>query len=767
MTFETELRTGFLTYAYAVVYARALPDIYDGLKPVQRRCVYAAAQSNFTHAKPQVKSARVVGEVMGKYHPHGDQAIYDTIANLVRPWKMNVPLFQGFGNWGSVGGRDGAAAPRYTETRLAEASSVLTQDLWEETVDWVPNYDGSREQPVRLTAGFPNLLVNGNTGIAVGLACSFLPHNLNEVNAAVIHRMNNPECSVADIMKIMPGPDFPTAGVLVDSGGIEGGYKTGRGSVVLRAKASIEEISARRMGIVFTEMPFDVSPEVVAEKIAELVHDNKIDGISNVADFTDRKNGLKLVVSIKNGFNPEVILAQLYKLTPLQTGVSFNHTAMVDGIPQESLSILDLLDAYIRHRKLVINRRTQFRLKKAKAREHIVEGLLLAHANIEEILKIVKSSDSPAAASAALQERFGFSDAQVKHVMAMTIYRLTGLELRAIEDELKKLRETIKDLEDILASDARVIKIISDDLSEVSKKYGWERRTQIIQAGDDPVAAVSPAGSADVPEEDVTVLLNVNGELQLQSGEVTVPYVDALTLSNKDSLGIVTDAGNLYSLQALVVKPGAYPVSDFLTLEAGEVPIGVVPREASEGTVVLVTSEGFVKRIEPAQFAKKDGLPIIKFKNPNEKLLSAVYAPAEEGFVTLVSAAAKMLKFDVGLVRPQGRTGGGVAGMKLAAGDTLLAGRYTTDTDMLVTITDQGAGKATPVGEYPAKGRGTGGVRCHALKKGETQLAQAGLVTGVAHAASARSCKPVKVVEKRDASGVKVGLSGELKIGAL
>lgn len=705
-----------------------------------------------------------VHNCMGKYHPHGDSAVYETIVGLVQPWGNNIPLFQGDGNWGSVGKEDPAAAPRYTEARLTPAAEIMCESISEDSVDMADNYDATLKEPSVLPAAFPNLLVNGTSGIAVGMSCSFAPHNLTEVTRAMVHLLHHPDATVDDLMKFMPGPDFPTGGVLVDDGGIKAAYETGRGRVRMRAKTSIEDVSARKRGIVVTELPYGVGPEAVMTAIAEEKGKERLTGVGSVTNYTDRRSGLRLVIEVKSGANPDQVLAQLFRWTPLQLNFHMNQVALVGREPR-LMGLIELCQHYLGHRVDVITRRTKNRLKKAEARAHIVEGYIKAHEHIDEIVKLIKASKTAKVAAEKLCTTYDLSETQAAAILEMTLRRLTGLEIDTLKEELKSLHATIGELKELLASDEKLRQLVGDEMEETAKKLHFDRRSEIITGIDDTVAA-SLDDAVTVEEGPLALGWDVDGNVFSHVGDTERPLRQLFHTTTTSEVGVVTDKGTLLGFSAMGINGSSYPLTEHVELPDGEQAVGLVPRRNENGSVVLVTERGFVKKIDVDQFAKRDGLPIMKMKDPDDRIITAVHVPdGDDASLALVTSEGRMLRIDLSTVRAQGRTGGGVAGIKLAGDAKLVGAGVITEGSLLVTVTDSGTAKATPADMYPTKGRGGAGVRCHNFKKGDSHLVQAVVTPSEAKAASARAVKPVKLVEKRDGSGVRVGLSGELVLG--
>lgn len=804
---SSEMETSFLEYSYSVIYSRALPDARDGLKPVQRRILYMMDQMGLRPDKGHVKSARVVGEVMGKLHPHGDGAIYDAMVRLAQPFAMRLPLVDGHGNFGSAD--DGPAAARYTEARMAPAALALTADLDEDVVDFVPNYDNQFQQPGVLPAAFPNLLVNGSSGIAVGMATNMAPHNLREVVAGAQHLIRHPEATLPEIMKHIPGPDLPGGGTIVGLSGIRDAYEKGRGSFKTRATATIEQVTPRKKGIVVTELPYMVGAEKVIEKIKDGVQSKKLSGISDVVDLTDRKNGTRLVIELKNGFNPHAVLQSLYKHTPLEDSFGINNVALVDGQPR-TLGLLDLLRVYVDHRIDVVRRRTEYRLAKSRDRLHLVEGLLVAILDIDEVIQIVRGSDETAQARERLMTVFDLSEIQANHILELRLRQLTKYSTIELEKEKEELLRRIAELEEILGSDQVLRTVVSDELGEVAEKYGTDRRTRL--AATDDLAALAAAatdreqtGAAkkglglalELADDPCWVVLTGSGLLGRTSGaaegretledpgkrtrhDVLVSLVPATA---RGEIGAVTSAGRMVRIgvmdipqvplaQGAPAMDSGVPAAEFLTLEKGETLVGLAPTSA---VLALGTAQGVVKRVNPDYPLNRDDWEIVSLK-PGDRVLSVAPA-ADDAHLVFVTRQAKLLTFDAGKVRPQGRTGGGVAGIKLAEDDEAIffgvvpAG--VVGQAVVVTVapsegslpgTGAVSAKVTPFSEYPAKGRATGGVRAQRFLKGESGLSLAWVGQGPAKASTARGVARTLPIEfgARDGSGVPVQQAPDL-----
>ncbi|MDQ0103734.1 DNA gyrase subunit A [Paenarthrobacter nicotinovorans] len=790
----SEMEGSFLEYAYSVIYSRALPDARDGLKPVQRRILYMMSDMGLRPDRGHVKSARVVGEVMGKLHPHGDAAIYDAMVRMAQDFSLRLPLIDGHGNFGSLD--DGPAAPRYTEARLAAAALTMTDHLDEDVVDFVPNYDNQLTQPEVLPAAFPNLLVNGTTGIAVGMATNMAPHNLVEVIAAARHLIANPDATLDEIMRFIPGPDLPTGGRIVGLDGIRDAYATGRGSFKTRAKVEVEQLSARRTGLVVTELPYMVGPEKVIEKIKDAVNAKKLTGISDVVDLTDRNHGLRLVIELKNGFNPNAVLQQLYRYSPMEDSFGINNVTLVDGQPQ-TLGLLELLQVYVAHRLNVVRRRTAFRLGKKKDRLHLVEGLLIAIVDIDEVIQIIRSSDEAAAARERLMSIYDLTEIQANYILELRLRQLTKYSRLELEKEQDELRREIEALEAILASDELLRDLVSGELGVVAEKYGTPRRTVLLEseAVSPTVAAAlaaapGPKGKAaalplEIPDDPCWALLSTSGQIARTSNQE--PLVEAgprvkhdvfrsvVKTTARGEIGAVTSQGRMLRLQVMdmpVLPPvsglpnlaGGVPAKDFITLLKGETLIAFVPLDA---VLAVGTRQGVVKRVQPDYPLNREDWEIIALKD-KDSVLAVEAAQEDDVDLVFVTRQAQLLRFSASNVRPQGRTAGGMAGIKLAAGDEVIhfgAVRTNDSAAVVVTIagttgalpgTAPGTAKVTAFEEYPAKGRATGGVRVHRFLKGEDTLLLAWAGHGPAKASSAAGVARALPHEhgRRDGSGV-------------
>ncbi|MFG3260278.1 DNA topoisomerase (ATP-hydrolyzing) subunit A [Streptomyces sp. NPDC048172] len=744
-----EMQSSYLEYAYSVIYSRALPDARDGMKPVQRRILYQMHEMGLRPDRSYVKCARVVGEVMGRLHPHGDSAIYDALVRMAQSFSMRLPLVDGHGNFGSLGNDDPPAAMRYTECRSAPAAGLLVDSIDEETVDFAPNYDGSQDEPVALPAAYPNLLVNGASGIAVGMATNMPPHNLGEVIAAARHLIKHPGADLDTLMRFVPGPDLPTGGRIVGMDGIKDGYATGRGTFKIRATTAVEQVTARRKGLVVTELPFAVGPEKVISKIKDLVNAKKLQGIADVKDLTDRAHGLRLVIEIKNGFNPEAVLAQLYKLTPMEESFGINNVALVDGQPL-TLGLKELLEVYVDHRFEVVRRRSEFRRTKRRDRLHLVEGLLVALLDIDEVIRIIRSSDNAAEAKASLISHFSLSEIQTQYILDTPLRRLTKFDRLELESERDRLRAEIDELTRILESDAELRKLVSTELAAIAKKYATPRRTELLDSAEAPVAAV-PLEIADDP---CRVLLSstgllartANGETSFEEAAKRVKHdviVSAVPATTRGEVGAVTSEGRLLRLTVVDLPQlpetasnlaGGAQISEFLSLGDGETLVCLTTLDESSPGLALGTEQGVVKRVVPDYPSNKEELEVITLKD-GDRIVGAVELRTGEEDLVFITDEAQLLRYPAGQVRPQGRAAGGMAGVKLTgdakvlffgAVDPSAEGAVFTAAGAEGTLDDSmSTAKFTPFDQYPRKGRATGGVRCQRFLKGEGRLVMA------------------------------------------
>ncbi|MEH0417995.1 DNA gyrase/topoisomerase IV subunit A [Streptomyces sp. B21-083] len=782
-----EMQGSFLEYAYSVIYSRALPDARDGLKPVHRRIVYQMNEMGLRPDRGYVKCARVVGEVMGKLHPHGDSSIYDAMVRLAQPFSMRVPLVDGHGNFGSLGNDDPPAAMRYTEARMADATSLMTESIEEDTVDFAPNYDGQEQEPVALPAAFPNLLVNGASGIAVGMATNMPPHNLGEVISAARHLIRYPAADLETLMRHVPGPDLPTGGRIVGLAGIRDAYESGRGTFKIRATVSVENVTARRMGLVVTELPFTVGPEKVIAKIKDLVGSKKLQGIADVKDLTDRSHGLRLVIEIKNGFVPEAVLEQLYKLTPMEESFGINNVALVDGQPL-TLGLKELLEVYLDHRFEVVRRRSEFRRGKRRDRLHLVEGLLTALVDIDEVIRLIRSSDNSAQAKERLMERFSLSEIQTQYILDTPLRRLTRFDRIELESEKERLAAEIAELTRILESDAELRKLVSTELAAVAKKFGTERRTVLLESAGAAPAAGVPLQVADDP---CRVLLSSTDLLARTANGEPFPadedgrrakhdlIVSAVPATARGEVGAVTSAGRLLRINVIdlprlpdtMAAPnlsGGAPLSEFLSLEDGETVVCLTTLDESSPGLAIGTEQGVVKRVVPDYPSNKGELEVIALKDGDRIVGAAELRTGEEDLV-FITDDAQLLRFQASHVRPQGRPAGGMAGIKLTDGAKVISFTAVDPAVEAVVFTVAGSrgtlddsvqttAKLTPFDQYPRKGRATGGVRCQRFLKGEDCLAL-GWAGPTPARASQKNGTPAELPEmdpRRDGSGVSL-----------
>jgi DNA gyrase subunit A len=797
-----EMRGSYLEYAYSVIYQRAVPDARDGLKPVQRRILYLMRDLGLLPQRPHVKCAQVVGAVMGRLHPHGDSAIYDAMVRMAQPWAMRLPLIDGHGNFGSLGGDDGAAAYRYTEARLAAAAVEMTNSLDEDTVDFVPNYDGTENQPEVLPAAIPNLLVNGAAGIAVGMATNMAPHNLGEVIAAARHLIANPDATLDELMRFVPGPDLPTGGKIVGLDGIREAYETGRGTFRTRATARIEKITPRKTGIVITELPYGIGPEKVVARIKDLVQARKLAGISDLKDLTGRTSGLQLVIEVRNGFHAEAVLEELYRLTPMEDSFGINNVALVDGQPR-LLGLREQLQIYVDHRIDVVRRRTAFRRRKREDRRHLVDGLLIALLNIDEVIQVIRTSDDAAAAKERLMSVFDLSEIQAQYILDTPLRRLTRYDRLELERERDTLEREIAELTAVLDSEQRLRELVSSELAEISQKYSTPRRTVLLESSGATRTAAVPMEVADDP---CTVLLSSTGLLartasaaEEHGGEAGGPgprsahdaIVSAVASTARGTIGVVTSQGRLIRLGVLelpALPPSAHspglaggaPVSEFLSLQPGESVVGLAAADGSGpgagAGLALGTAGGVVKRVAPDYPQNASEFDVIALKD-GDRVVAAVQLTDEALDLVFITSDAQLLRFGAASVRPQGRSAAGMAGIRLAARARVVwfgavpasAGSGDDPGRAPVVVTVAGSARAlpgtaavtvkvTPYAEYPPKGRATGGVRCHRFLKGEDELVLAWAGPGPARGAT-EAGTPVDLPApdgRRDGSGVRI-----------
>jgi DNA gyrase subunit A len=786
---EQEMQGAFLEYAYSVIYARALPDARDGLKPVQRRVLYTMHDMGLRPDRGHVKCGRIVGEVMGKLHPHGDGSIYDTLVRMAQPWTMRVPLVDGHGNFGSLD--DGPAAYRYTEARLDRAALLMTTSLDEDTVNFVPNYDNQLTQPEVLPAAFPNLLVNGASGIAVGMATNMAPHNLVEVIGAARHLLANPDATLDDLMRFVPGPDLPSGGKIVGLDGIRDAYATGRGSFRTRATARVEAVTPRRQGIVVTELPYLVGPEKVIEKIKDLVQAKKLQGIANITDLTDRANGLRLVIELKGGFNPDAVLEQLYRLTPMEDSFGVNSVALVDGQPR-TLGLRELLRVYVDHRLDVVRRRSEFRRRKRAERLHLVDGLLIAIVDIDEVIQIVRSSDDTAMARGRLMQVFDLTQVQADYILEMPLRRLTKFSRIELEKEREELRREIDELTALLTDDGLLRTLVSDELAEVAATYGTPRRTVLLESAGASLTTAK-AAPLEVADDPCWVLLSSTGLLARTMSDEPIPapedggrqahdvVVATVPATARGEVAAVTSRGRMVKLPVIdmpALPPtssapslsGGAPVAEFLALEKGERLVALSTLAPDSHGLALGTAQGVVKRVTTDYPSNKDDWEVVALRDGDEVVGAVELRTGEEDLV-FVTSDAQLLRFGADKVRPQGRAAGGMAGIALTPrtravwfGAVDLSVKDGEWGSVVVTIagstsalpgTQPGAAKVTPFAEYPRKGRATGGVRCHRFLKGEDTLLLAWAGPAPARAAAANGVAVDLPVpdSRRDGSG--------------
>ena len=724
-----EMKTSFIDYAMSVIVSRALPDVRDGLKPVHRRILYGMNELGVTPDKPHKKSARITGDVMGKYHPHGDSSIYEAMVRMAQWWSYRYMLVDGHGNFGSMDG-DGAAAQRYTEARMSKIALEMLRDINKNTVDFVDNYDANEREPVVLPARFPNLLVNGATGIAVGMATNIPPHNLGETIDAVKLVMDNPEVTTKDLMEVLPGPDFPTGALVMGKSGIHKAYETGKGSIVLRSRTEIEETKTGRERIVVTEFPYMVNKTKVHEHIVRLVQEKRIDGITAVRDESNRE-GVRFVIEVRRDASANVILNNLFKMTQMQTSFGFNMLAIQNGVPK-ILSLRQILDAYIEHQKEVVTRRTQFDKEKAEARAHILEGLLIALDHIDEVIRIIRASETDQEAQAELMSKFKLSERQSQAILDMRLRRLTGLERDKIQSEYDDLIALIADLADILAKPERVAQIIKEELDEVKRKYEDKRRTELM------VGEVLTLEDEDLIEEtDVLITLSNKGYIKrLDQDEFTVQkrggrgvqgtgvkdddFVrELVSTSTHDHLLFFTNKGRVYRLKGYEIPEygrtaKGLPVVNLLKLDEGEsiqTIINVESERSDDAYIFFTTRAGIVKRTSVKEFAniRQNGLKALNLKDEDE--LINVLLTQEDTDIIIGTKLGYAVRFNQSSVRSMSRSATGVKGVNLREGDSVVGARVITDQDEVLIITEKGYGKRTVATEYPTKGRAGKGMK--------------------------------------------------------
>ena len=725
-----EMRTSFLEYAMSVIVSRALPDVRDGLKPVHRRILYGMNELGITPDKSHKKSARIVGDVMGKYHPHGDSAIYGSMVRMAQDFSYRYPLVDGHGNFGSVDG-DGAAAMRYTEARMSKLALEMLRDINKDTIDYHDNYDGTEREPDVLPARFPNLLVNGASGIAVGMATNIPPHNLTEVISALHILMKNPDATTADLMEALPGPDFPTGGIVMGKSGIRKAYETGRGSIIVRGRVEIENLKNGKERILITELPYVVNKAKLVERIAELAREKRIEGITDLADESDRE-GMRIVIDVRRDVSASVILNNLYKLTPLQSSFGFNMLAIVNGIP-ETLSLKSILSHYLEHQKVVIRRRTEYDKRKAEARAHILEGLRIALDHIDEIVNILRSSPSGDVAKQKFIEDYGLSDRQAQAILDMRMVRLTGLERDKIEGEYNDLMTLIRDLADILASEQRIFEIIEEELLEIQERFGDDRRTELL------VGEVLSLEDEDlIEEEEVVITLTHNGYIKrLPSSEFRAQrrggrgvqgmgihdddFIETLiTASTHDNLLYFSNQGKVYRNKGYEIpeygrQAKGLPIINLLNLDANEkiqTIINLRGNGPKEGEYLFFTTrQGVVKRTETTEFRniRQNGLRAINL-NENDELIKVALTDGTKKII-IGTHFGYSVSFDENDVRAMGRTATGVRGAKLRDEDYVVGMDLLEEGTKVLAITENGYGKRTSIDEYAIKGRGGKGIK--------------------------------------------------------
>lgn len=781
---SSEMQSSFLEYAYSVIYSRALPDARDGLKPVQRRILFQMNEMGLRPDKGHVKSARVVGEVMGKLHPHGDASIYDALVRLAQDFTLRVPLIDGHGNFGSLD--DGPAAARYTEARLAGTALAMTAHLDEDVVDFVPNYDSQLFQPEVLPAAIPNLLVNGASGIAVGMATNLAPHNLVEVIDGARHLLAHPDATITELMQFIPGPDLPGGGTIFGLEGIHEAYETGRGAFKTRAKVAIEQLSARKSGLVITELPFLVGPERIIEKIKQGVDAKKLSGITDVLDLSDRKNGMRMVISIKTGFDPAAVLEQLYRFTPLEDSFSINNVALVDGQPQ-TLNLKQMLEVFLAHRVSVVTRRSQHRLLKRQQRLHLVEGLLVAIVDIDEVIQLIRTSEDVETARSRLMEVFDLSELQADYILELRLRRLTKFSRVELESERDALLREIADLEAILADPRKLRDVVSQELAEVAREFGTPRRTVLTTEKLEPVrASAKQVVQLEVADTPCRVLISASG-LALRT-EIADDSPERSTFAKKHgavaSIIDTTTRGELLAVldtgAAIRFTPADLPqvpaasisfaagvsLVDYLGASSSSGRLIGVVRAAATDPVAIFTRSGIIKRTSLSDLPSRDEIELITLKD-DDTVVAAAPAP-DDAELVFVTSDAQLLRFTASAVRPQGRQAGGMAGIRLGSDASVMLGAAVPQSQLalshVATVarssgtlpgTEQCSAKITPLEEFPPKGRSTGGVRAHRFLKGEDALSLAWVGAGAPQALlqDGSTCALPDSPAKRDASG--------------
>ncbi|EAE5345034.1 TPA: DNA gyrase subunit A [Listeria monocytogenes] len=742
-----EMRTSFLDYAMSVIVARALPDVRDGLKPVHRRILYAMNDLGMTSDKAYKKSARIVGEVIGKYHPHGDTAVYFTMVRMAQDFSYRNMLVDGHGNFGSVDG-DMAAAMRYTEARMSKISMELLRDINKDTIDYADNYDGSEREPVILPARFPNLLVNGSSGIAVGMATNIPTHHLGEVIDGVLALSHDPEITIRDLMEYIPGPDFPTAGMIMGRSGIRRAYESGRGSITVRGRVDIEEKKNGKETIVITEIPYQVNKARLVERIAELAREKKIDGITSLNDESDR-SGMRIVIEVRRDISASVIVNNLFKMTALQTTFGINMLALVDNHPKV-LNLKEILYYYLEHQKVVIRRRTEFELRKAEARAHILEGLRIALDNIDAIIKLIRGSKTSDVAKEGLMTQFNLSDKQAQAILDMRLQRLTGLEREKIEEEYQNLVALINDLKAILADDERILEIIREELEEIKVKYADKRRTEIL-AGD----LVSLEDEDLIPEEEVAITLTKRGYIkrlplstyrsQRRGGRGIQgmsthedDFVEHLVAtSTHDTLLFFTNTGKVYRSKGYEVPEygrtaKGIPIINLLGIESQEQVNAVINLSefTDDSYLFFTTKHGVVKRTTLSQFAKirQSGLRAVELRE-NDELISVQMTDGSKNMI-IATKHGQSIYFPEENIRVMGRTAAGVRGIRLREDDEVIGMEVLEDDEKVLVVTEKGYGKQTPASQYPLRNRGGMGVKTVTITEKNGNLVAMKTVTG-------------------------------------
>lgn len=779
-----EMRDSFLEYAYSVIYSRALPDARDGLKPVQRRILFQMNQMGLRPDRGHVKSARVVGEVMGRLHPHGDSAIYDALVRMAQSFSLRLPLIDGHGNFGSLD--DGPAAMRYTEARLAQSAIDMTAGIDEDVVDFSPNYDGREIEPLVLPAAIPNLLVNGASGIAVGMATNLAPHNLAEVINATRYLLDNPKATLDELMTFIPGPDFATGGVIIGLDGIRDAYDSGRGTFKVRARAKIEQITPRKRGIVVTELPANIGPERVIERVKDLVISKKLQGISDIVDLTDGDSGLQLVIECKSAFSPEAVLEQLFKLTPMEDSFNINAVALVEGQPV-TMGLKQMIEVFIDHRINVVTRRSRFRKEVAASRLHLVDGLLIAIVDIDEVIQVIRNSDDTSAARTRLMEIFDLTEIQTNYILEMPLRRLTKFSRIELDKEADQLRSTIEQLEALLASEARLRALVSTELAEVSSAHASPRRTLLLEATGSP--SVLSTTSLEIADENCVVLLSSTGLIartaaistEISSDGESTPrathdvVVSAARGTSRGELGVLTSLGNVHRISVVdipAIPPttgvpglsGGAPIGAFLSLEKDETPIAVINLDAP---FVLGTRKGSVKRLASTHAINRPVWDVIGLEVGDSVIGAAALDDhnAAQCELVFITAAGQLLHFPATSVRAQGRAAAGVSGIKVADSHVIFFGVVNpTSANVVVSVsgssqalpgTELGHGKLSDFTQFPGKGRATSGVRAHKFRSGEDSLLRAWCGPAPARAAtsSGTAAQLPDLDGKRDGTG--------------